>query len=200
MNAKRTPDKTRDALLEAAFEEIFVNGFQAASISNILAKTHLTKGALYHHFKNKQALGYAVVDEWIPQHIDNAFFRPVRDEGDFFKGYERAFGECPVEKRVMLAKYGSPVFKIAQEMSHLDEGFKVRLEKIMKWWRDGIAETIRTAQSKGQIKADINAEDQAFVLQAFLLGGVSLTMVAQSPDMLLHATKLFLEYIETLRA
>src|SRR6188474_2797536 len=59
----RDPDATRDKLLKAAFEEIYRRGFQAASLDTILAKAGVTKGALYHHFPDKAALGYAVVDE-----------------------------------------------------------------------------------------------------------------------------------------
>lgn len=200
MNTKRTPDKTREIILEAAFHEIFINGFQAASLTNILSKTNLTKGALYHHFKNKKALGYAVVDEWLHKNIEDAFFRPLRDEGDFFKGYERAFLECDPKKMELLILYGSPGFKLAQEMSHLDEGFQIRLEKMFQWWREGIADTIRNAQKDGQIKPAVNPDDQAFILQSLLLGSVSLVKIAQSRDMLAHATKLFLNYIEILRA
>lgn len=54
---------TRKRLLEAAFNEIHLHGFQAASISQTLRDTGLTKGALYHHFLNKQQLEPAVIDE-----------------------------------------------------------------------------------------------------------------------------------------
>ena len=59
----RDPDVTRNKLLQAAFEEIYRRGFQAASLDTILIKAGVTKGALYHHFPDKAALGYAVVDE-----------------------------------------------------------------------------------------------------------------------------------------
>ncbi|HEV8177740.1 MAG TPA: TetR/AcrR family transcriptional regulator, partial [Gemmatimonadales bacterium] len=59
----RDPGATRDRLLNAAFEEIYRRGFQATSLDTILAKAGVTKGALYHHFPDKAALGYAVVDE-----------------------------------------------------------------------------------------------------------------------------------------
>ena len=64
----RDPDRTRQDLLLAAEREIHLHGYQAASLSQIIADAGVTKGALYHHFVNKQALGYAVVDEiWGPQ-------------------------------------------------------------------------------------------------------------------------------------
>ena len=61
----KQPDQTRDKILHSAFCEIHRQGFQAASIANILQDTGLTKGALYHHFPTKQALGLAVIDEVI---------------------------------------------------------------------------------------------------------------------------------------
>ena len=65
---KRVPDITRSKILEAAYQEIHVQGFQSASMSEILLKAGVTKGALYHHFENKMALGYAVVDEVVAKH------------------------------------------------------------------------------------------------------------------------------------
>jgi len=51
--------------LNAASREIYRSGFQSASLDTILASTGVTKGALYYHFKSKEGLGYAVVEEVI---------------------------------------------------------------------------------------------------------------------------------------
>ena len=59
----RDPERTRKRLLQAAFREVHRSGFQNAGIDTILEATNVTKGALYHHFDSKEALGYAVVDE-----------------------------------------------------------------------------------------------------------------------------------------
>jgi AcrR family transcriptional regulator len=61
----RAPEETRDAILTSAFDEMYEHGFQAASLSRILDRAGVTKGALYHHFGSKMDLGYAVVDEVI---------------------------------------------------------------------------------------------------------------------------------------
>ena len=76
-NPKRHADQTRNALIHAAFQEIWQLGFQAASLDAILERAGVTKGALYHHFPNKQALGYAVVDEYIRYLIHHDFLRPL---------------------------------------------------------------------------------------------------------------------------
>src|SRR5438876_437655 len=58
----RDPERTRERLLQAASREIYRSGFQSASLDIILASIGVTKGALYYHFKNKEALGYAMVE------------------------------------------------------------------------------------------------------------------------------------------
>src|SRR5215472_11816939 len=74
---QRNPDLTRKALLQAAFQEIYRAGFQAASLDNILSKAGVTKGALYHHFSSKQELGYAVVDELLREEILDRWVRSL---------------------------------------------------------------------------------------------------------------------------
>src|SRR5262245_46602053 len=45
---KRNPDLTRENLLQAAFWEMYRNGFRAADLDAILKKARVTKGARYH--------------------------------------------------------------------------------------------------------------------------------------------------------
>ena len=71
-----TSKATRDILLDAAFEEIYHKGFQAACIDDIIAKVGLTKGALYYYFPRKVDLGLAVIEEKVRPTIDE-FWLPV---------------------------------------------------------------------------------------------------------------------------
>lgn len=54
---------TRRALVSAARQEFAENGFAATNTPAIAAKAGVTRGALYHHFADKQALFAAVVEE-----------------------------------------------------------------------------------------------------------------------------------------
>jgi len=65
----RDPERTRELLLQAAFQEMCRSGFRSADLDAILAAAGVTKGALYYHFDNKKALGYAVVDEVIASNL-----------------------------------------------------------------------------------------------------------------------------------
>ncbi|HYF62682.1 MAG TPA: helix-turn-helix domain-containing protein [Herpetosiphonaceae bacterium] len=56
-------ETTRQALLAAARDLFARDGYAETSIDDIARHERLTKGALYHHFKNKKELFEAVVDD-----------------------------------------------------------------------------------------------------------------------------------------
>jgi AcrR family transcriptional regulator len=53
-------DSTKQALLDAAETAFVERGFAATSLDDVAAAARVTKGALYHHFENKQRLFEAV--------------------------------------------------------------------------------------------------------------------------------------------
>lgn len=55
--------RTRRAILEAAAMVFEKQGFQAATITDILKVAGVTKGALYFHFQSKEALAHGVLSE-----------------------------------------------------------------------------------------------------------------------------------------
>ncbi|MEU2249813.1 ScbR family autoregulator-binding transcription factor [Streptomyces sp. NPDC019224] len=54
--------RSRQAILAAAAEVFDLRGYDAASTNEILARTGLTRGALYHHFRSKEAIAAALFD------------------------------------------------------------------------------------------------------------------------------------------
>src|SRR6201998_3180930 len=73
---------TRERLLQAAFREVRRSGFQSAGIDTILAATNVTKGALYHHFESKEALGYAIIEEIIAEITKDRWLSPLEQSKD----------------------------------------------------------------------------------------------------------------------
>lgn len=58
-------DNTKDFIVEESFKLFLNHSYEAVSINDISKAIGLTKGALYHHFKNKEELFKTVIDTYL---------------------------------------------------------------------------------------------------------------------------------------
>lgn len=175
----RDPERTREHLLQAAFQQVFRYGFQSAGIDTILAATNVTKGALYYHFDSKEALGHAIVDEIVAKLVRERWLLPLerskdKDPIDALIGIVQALPARPRDVRA-----GCPLVNLAQEMSPLDEQFRKRLEKLFLAWQEGIAMALRRGQYQRTVRRDLVPEETAGFLIALVEGYEVLAKNAQ---------------------
>ncbi|MFP3913516.1 MAG: TetR/AcrR family transcriptional regulator [Actinomycetota bacterium] len=55
---------TRDRILDAARDLLGVRGFASTTVDSVLERAGVSKGAFFHHFPSKAALGRAVVERY----------------------------------------------------------------------------------------------------------------------------------------
>lgn len=165
----------------SAFCEIHRQGFQAASIANILQDTGLTKGALYHHFPTKHALGLAVIDEVIKGQLDGLIFsrlreseRPVETLLDII---------ATIDKKVPsdFVMLGCPLNNLMQEMSALDELFQAQLSGVLGIWQKTVEDALKRGQKQGEIRADVNYKAAALFIVSAWEGCIGVAKNMQSP-------------------
>ena len=191
--------ETRQKILESAFHEIRRNGYQAASLGPILARTRVTKGALYHHFPNKQALGYAVLDEVIKDGFLEFWLRPLEDSTDPIEGLKRLIRKAGKSFSTEDVLLGCPLNNLCTEMSPIDEGFRQRVNQIYELWQEGFARALRSGQVNGTVDKSIDARDCAIFIVASLAGCRSLAKNAQNREVLSACAQNLFRYLETLR-
>ena len=193
----RDPERTRGRLLQAAFREMHRSGFRSADLDAILSKAGVTKGALYHHFDNKEALGYAVVDEVIASKVHQKWVQPLRNAENPIDVLIRIF-QSESQKREDVQR-GCYLLNLSQEMSGLDEGFRRRTERIYKDWHDAMAEALRQGQKRRVVRSDINANETATFLIAAWEGYAVLGKNSQDPRMLQSGKRSVGRHLEALR-
>lgn len=194
----RNPDLTRQQILDAAFCEIHRSGFQAASIANILSNTGLTKGALYHHFPTKQALGLAVIDEVVADLLDALIFRELRESAQPVESLLEIIDGIDQKFSADMIKLGCPLNNLMQEMSPLDEMFKNRLNAVLTTWQGVIEDALKRGQAQGVIRVDVDCKAAALFIVSAWEGCGGIAKNFQSPETFSLCMKQLHGYVEGL--
>jgi len=176
----RQPDVTRETILDAAFQEVHRHGFQAASLSNILAKTGLTKGALYHHFPTKDDLGLAVIDEVVREGLDAMLFAPLRESATPFDTLLDIVRRKAQRADLENVSLGCPLNNLMQEMSPLNATFKKRLNAVLATWQAAVADALTRAQKQGTVRREVDCRAAALFIVSSWEGCVGVAKAMQS--------------------
>lgn len=184
---------TRERILEAAFFEFYTRTFQAGSLNSIVSAAGVTKGALFHHFEGKQALGYAVVDEVIGPLLMERWLDPVVAAEDPIAAMQASFRRY-VRTDIDSGhwKFGCPMNNLAQEMSPVDEGFRSRLDALYTRWRDSYA-----AALEGRVTAD--PQEIAALVVAGQMGIWGTGKYSQDEMLMERAGEAVCHYLESVR-
>jgi AcrR family transcriptional regulator len=195
----RQPDQTRQRILEAAFWEMYRNGYQGASVDRILEGTGLTKGALYHHFPNKLQLGYAIVEEVIRAWILERWVAPLRHASDPVEGLRTCIRGAVASAPEEILSGGCPLNNLAQEMSSIDEGFRTRLDRVLADWRGAVAAKLREGQAAGTVRDDLGADAMASLLVSTFEGIAGTAKAARSRELAGQMAEVMIALLDTLR-
>jgi len=196
---KRDPGKTRRRILDAAFSHMYRLGYQAMRVDAVLNDTKLTKGAFYHHFPSKKALGEAVIDEVLAGMIEQMWVRSLADYVDPVIGIKSVLQRIPLTLGQDISRYGCPLNNLAQEMSPVDEVFRNKLNRIFHVWIESISNALKRGQENGSILPAIDTNGAAIFIVAAYEGAVSMTKSEQSNDMMLICAEQIELYLEGLR-
>ena len=193
----RDSERTRERLLQAAFREVYRSGFQSAGLNAILAAAGVTRGALYHHFGSKEALGYAIVEEIIAPDNRGQWLDPLQNCKDPVDALIGAVQELSVQPEAVRG--GCPLINLAQEMSPLDAGFRQRLATIFRNWQEGVAAALLDGQKHGKVRLDLEPAQAAGLLIAMVEGYGSLAKNAQDAKVMEAGIRNVVDWLRSLR-
>ena len=161
-------ERTRQQIIEAATLLFVRKGFFGTSIADLAKATGLTKGALYHHFENKDALFFAVIDT-VRQTWSEKMVREVLSPKDaltrlttLIENHTRLLIE---NDKLCLLLNG-----LIMEMDGIKPDFLDALQKIYMDLTDFIESVIRKGQAAEQIRNDIDPRMLALNIVSMMRG------------------------------
>lgn len=144
--------QTRHYILEKAFDLIYEHGYQATSIDKIIETTSVTKGAFYYHFKNKDVMGLAVINEVIRPRFEAQLIKPLADYEDALAGIFSTIKNFMLNLSEDQLNFGCPTNNMIHEMAPLDPVFREALNDLLEDWKKALTQALTRAAAEGQIK------------------------------------------------
>jgi TetR/AcrR family transcriptional repressor of nem operon len=174
---------TREQVITQASALFRERGFRGTSIGDVLARTGLQKGSLYHHFASKEELGHAVLDRLtadlrgrLIEHLTAPVGPPPLDR------IASSLDGFLTEQEASGCRGGCPIGNLAAEMADVDERFRGRLSDAFHRLSDAFATLIVRAKHDGDLAPDADPRALGEFLVASIEGGILLSKVHRSPE------------------
>lgn len=162
--------QTREDIVAAAMELFWLKGYGSTSVADILSRTQLNSGSLYHFFPGKQDILLAVLERYRdgigPMLLDPAW-TGVDDP------VERIFALLARYRGLILetdCTYGCPIGSIALELHEPDETVRRLLAANFTGWVDAVERCLTEAGDR--LPADTERRALAEFVLTVMEGGV----------------------------
>ena len=124
--------ETREKILQAAASLFALKGYHDTKLEEVLDTAQVTKGAFFHHFRDREDLGFAVLDwhmerrrhelEQIEQEMP-----PPRDDAPLERVYRRLDAIADLVRRREHRKGGCIIGNLSTALADTHEAFRQRL-------------------------------------------------------------------------
>lgn len=192
-------EATRQNILQKAFELIYINGYQTTSVDEIIATTQVTKGAFYYHFKTKNEMGLAIINERMKPTFENTFIKPFQSDANPLDTIYSLMYHLLIENKDLKVEYGCPASNFTQEMAPWNVEFTKALNELSLDWEQAMMDAIEKAKLEGIVKKDVNAKEIAVFVISGYWGVRNLGKLENSKSVYLVYLKGLKNYLETLK-
>ena len=183
---KQSPERgnARTRLLEAARDIIRAKGFAATSVDDLCRAANVTKGAFFHHFASKEALGVAAAEFWAE--TTSAFFEAAPYHGPS-DPLDRVLAYVAFRKAIIageIAEFTCLVGTMAQEVHASAPDIRDACGRSIFGHAATLEADIEQARRDHGIEATgWSAQSLARHTQAVLQGGFVLAKAGNDPDL-----------------
>lgn len=148
---------TRAKIVEAARELFLLKGYGSTSIADILSRSQVNSGSLYHYFPGKQDVLIAVLD-FYRDNIDAMLLQPAwvttTDPVD------RVFALLGLYRGLIVStdcEYGCPIGSLALELHEPDLIVREKLAENFTGWVDAVRTCLESGAQPFSAETDLQA-------------------------------------------
>jgi AcrR family transcriptional regulator len=161
---------TKARIIEAAMELFWEKGYGSTSIADILGRSQVNSGSLYHYFPGKQDLLVAVLEcyrDGIGPMLLEPAWAGVADP------IERIFALLAIYRQLIVqteCSYGCPIGSLALELHEPDPAVRERIAQNFDGWTGAVRECLDAAGER--LPPDLDRQAAAEFVLTVMEGAV----------------------------
>ena len=188
--------ETREAILIQAIELFNVKGYAGTSIADVMQATGMTKGGIYNHFENKEALAVEAFD-YAYKCISDLMVQALNGKRDPIPrllaiiAFFRTYFELPPFKG------GCVLLNTAIESDDdMLPALRERARHGMSLWQDLIRRTVVRGVAQGVMRPTVDPDGVATLIIGTLEGALMMSKLFDNPGYIRTAVDHMLDYVE----
>ena len=167
-------EETRNYIVEKSAPIFNMHGYRGTSMSQLTQAIHMTKGAIYGNFKDKDEIALAA--------FDYNFAEISRKIGEAVSARDNACDKLIAFANFYLDHFmeisgqgGCPILNAAVDSDHNHPPLKARVSKAIETWINTVARIIYSGIKRKQINPGTKPEQFASVFVSLIEGGIMLS-------------------------
>ncbi len=162
----------REKILHSGVRTVHELGYAAAGVREITAAAGVPQGSFTNHFRSKEAFGLAVLDRYF-EGIEATMAATLGDKSLTPAARLQAYFETVADRLAEAGwRHGCLIGNLSLEMAEHSQAFRDRLAQVMAAITDRFAVIVRAAQARGEMRADLPADEIASALMSSWQGAM----------------------------
>lgn len=198
---------TRDKILAESRDLVLKNGFSGTSIDNILEKTGITKGAFFYHFKTKNVLAKALIEDFAREdisYLNEALEKTEPLQGDALHRLLQFIQEF-IDMMADLSEPppGCLYASYLSETNQFDDEIREFITTTILLWRKALELLLHNVLEENDVKITVDIASLADLLIVIFEGSYVVSKAVHEADLtakqLIHLKNYFQLLFETKR-
>lgn len=154
-------DNAKEALLRSGVELLTEKGFNNTGLDEILKRVNVPKGSFYHYFKNKEAFGEAVIDNYSNYFVKKLTHHLIDSKLPALEALQSFMENAMQGMDRFDYKRGCLIGNMSQELGGTNENYRSKLESVFIIWQKHIENNLNQAKLEGTLSEKVDSAQLA---------------------------------------
>lgn len=194
---------TRERILQAAAGLFALKGFHDTKLKDVLKSAEVTTGAFFHHFQNKDDLGFAVIDRHMERRCQqlNKIEKELPsgpDEGMLTPVFRRLDAINEMARKRGRTKGGCVIGNLSASLSDTHEPFRRKLAECFKEMSLEFEPHIAAVIQERDLLQRLDAKELAQYIVTVIEGAILLSRTSRDGQLITCQFEFLKEYLRSL--